>query len=98
LHWVFSYDDEQGGNLMRKTMGAVLLAGVLATGTASAADLEGKIQMVKVDERVVILEDGKQVWIAEGISMEELKEGRLVKVAYEERDGKVVAVSIEVVK
>ena len=30
--------------------------------------------------------------------MEELKDGTLVKVAYEERDGKVVAVSIEVVK
>ena len=83
---------------MRRTIGAVVLAGLLATGVASAADLEGKIQVVKTDERVVILEDGKQVWIAEGLSMEELKEGTLVKVAYEERDGKVVAVSIEVVK
>ena len=83
---------------MRRTIGAVALAGLLATGVASAADLEGKIQVVKTDERVVILEDGKQVWIAEGLSMEELKEGTLVKVAYEERDGKVVAVSIEVVK
>ena len=83
---------------MRRTIGAVALAGLLATGVASAADLEGKIQVVKTDERVVILEDGKQVWIAEGLSMEELQEGTLVKVAYEERDGKVVAVSIEVVK
>ena len=83
---------------MRRTIGAVALAGLLATGVASAADLEGKIQVVKTDERVVILEDGKQVWIAEGLSMEELKDGTLVKVAYEERDGKVVAVSIEVVK
>ena len=77
---------------MRRTMGAVVLAGLLVTGVAAAADLEGKIQMVKPDERVVILEDGKQVWIAEGLSMEELKKGTLVKVAYEERDGKVVAV------
>lgn len=83
---------------MRRTIGAVVLAGVLFTGVAWAADLEGKIQVVKLDERVVILEDGKQVWIAEGLSMEELKEGTLVKVAYEERDGKVVAVRIEVVK
>jgi hypothetical protein len=83
---------------MRRTIGAVVLAGFLVTGVASAADLEGKIQVVKTDERVVILEDGKQIWIAEGLSMEELTEGTLVKVAYEERDGKVVAVSIEVVK
>jgi Protein of unknown function (DUF1344) len=83
---------------MLRTIGVVVLAALLVTGVASAADLEGKIQVVKPDERVVILEDGKQVWIAEGLSMEELKEGTLVKVAYEERDGKVVAVSIEVVK
>ena len=83
---------------MRKTLGVALLAGLLVTGVAWAADLEGKIQMVKLDERVVVLEDGKQIWIAEGISMEDLQEGRLVKVAYEERDGKVVAVAIEVVK
>jgi Protein of unknown function (DUF1344) len=83
---------------MRRTIGAVVLAGFLVTGVASAADLEGKIQVVKPDERVVILEDGKQIWIAEGLSMEELTEGTIVKVAYEERDGKVVAVNIEVVK
>jgi hypothetical protein len=83
---------------MRRTIGAVVLAGLLVTGVASAADLEGKIQVVKPDERVVILEDGKQIWIAEGLSMEELTEGTIVKVAYEERDGKVVAVNIEVVK
>jgi hypothetical protein len=79
-------------------MGAIVLTGLLFTGVAWAADVEGKIQVVKLEERMVILEDGKQVWIAEGISMDELKEGTLVKVAYEERDGKVVAVSIEVVK
>jgi hypothetical protein len=83
---------------MRRTIGAVVLAGFLVTGVASAADLEGKIQVVKPDERVVILEDGKQICIAEGLSMEELTEGTIVKVAYEERDGKVVAVNIEVVK
>jgi len=84
--------------MIRKMLGAVMLASALVTGVAWAADLEGKIQVVKLDERVVILEDGKQVWVAEGLSMEELKEGALVKVAYEERDGKVIAVSIEVVK
>jgi hypothetical protein len=97
LHGSSSIDNEEV-TVMRKTIGAVVLAGVLFTGAAWGADLEGKIQVVKLDERVLILDDGKQVWIAEGLSMEELKEGTLVKVTYEERDGKAVAVSIEVVK
>ena len=82
-----------------RSVGAAVVAGLLCVGTAAwAADLEGKVQTVVIAERMVILEDGKQVWIAEGLSMEELKEGAQVKVAYEERDGKLVATSVEVVK
>jgi Protein of unknown function (DUF1344) len=84
---------------MRRATGAVVLAGLLLVGgSAWAADLEGKIQTIMIADRMVVLEDGKQVWIAEGVSMEELKEGAQVKVAYEERDGKLVAVAVEVVK
>jgi hypothetical protein len=84
---------------MRRTAGAAVLAGLLlAGGGAWAADLEGKVQTVVIAERMVVLEDGKQVWIAEGLSMEELKEGTQVKVVYEERDGKLVATSVEIVK
>ena len=62
------------------------------------ADLEGKVQTIVIADRMVVLEDGKQVWIAEGLSMDELKEGAQVKVVYEERDGKLVATSVEIVK
>jgi hypothetical protein len=55
-------------------------------------------QMIVIADRMVVLDDGKQVWIAEGLSMEELKEGTQVKVVYEERDGKLVATSVEIVK
>jgi hypothetical protein len=84
---------------MRRATGAMVLVGcLLVGGGAWAADLEGKIQTIVIADRMVVLEDGKQVWIAEGVSMEELKEGAQVKVAYEERDGKIVAVAVEVVK
>jgi hypothetical protein len=84
---------------MRKMAGAAALAGLLlAAGGAWAGDLEGKVQAIVVAERMVVLDDGKQVWIAEGVSMEEITEGTQVKVVYEERDGKLVATSVEVVK
>ena len=84
---------------MRRIAGAAALAGLLLAGaSAQAADLEGKVQMIVIADRMVVLEDGKQVWIAEGLSMEELTEGAQVKVVYEERDGKLVATSVEVVK
>jgi hypothetical protein len=84
---------------MGKTVGAVVLAGLLLVGAgAGAADLEGKVQTIVIADRMVVLEDGKQLWIAEGLSIEELREGTEVKVVYEERDGKLVAISVEVVK
>ena len=84
---------------MRKMAGVAALVGLLlAGGGAWAGDLEGKVQTIVIAERMVVLEDGKQVWIAEGLSMEELKEGAQVKVVYEERDGKLVATSVEIVK
>ena len=84
---------------MRRTAGAAALAGLLLVGTGAwGADLEGKVQTIVIADRMVVLEDGKQVWIAEGLSMDELKEGAQVKVVYEERDGKLVATSVEIVK
>ena len=84
---------------MRGLAGAMALAGLLVMGTwAWAADLEGKVQTIVEVDRMIVLDDGKQVWIAEGLSMEEIKEGTQVKVVYEERDGKLVATSVEVVK
>jgi hypothetical protein len=79
--------------------GAAALVGLLLVGASAwAGDLEGKVQMIVIADRMVVLDDGKQVWIAEGLSMEELKEGAQVKVVYEERDGKLVATSVEIVK
>ena len=73
---------------------AVLL--VVSAGAASAGDVEGKVQTMDTNERVLTLEDGTKLWIAEGVSIEGLKEGVKVKASFEERDGKNVATSVQV--
>jgi hypothetical protein len=61
-----------------------------------AEEITGKIQSVDVADRAFVLEDGSKIWVAEGVSMDALKEGTSVKASYEEREGKKVATSVEV--
>lgn len=82
---------------MRRVLGVVLAVMlVLSVGGAWAAEIEGKIQKVDPSERTLVLEDGTKIWVAEGVAIDSLKEGSEVKAAYEERDGKNVATSVEV--
>jgi hypothetical protein len=82
---------------MRKLTGAVVgLAMVLAVAGAWGAELEGQIKEVNASERSFTLQDGTQVWVAEGLSMEKVAEGKDVKVTYEERDGKKIATMLQV--
>ena len=82
---------------MRLMLAVVLAALVaLSAGAAWADDVQGKIQKVDTTERMFVLEDGTQVWVAEGLPMDNLKEGASVKASYEERDGKKVATTLEV--
>jgi Cu/Ag efflux protein CusF len=75
---------------------AFALAFVLCAGAAWAGDVEGKVQSMDTNDRVLTLEDGTKLWIAEGVSIEGLKEGAKVKASFEERDGKNVATSVQV--
>jgi hypothetical protein len=76
---------------------AIAVTLVLALSlTAWAAELQGKIQKVSPADRMIVLEDGTQVWLAEGLPMDKLQEGKTVKASYEERDGKKVATTLEV--
>ncbi len=75
---------------------AVVLALSLAFGTAFAAEVSGKVQKVDTDQKMVQLEDGMQLWLAEGTSADNVKEGVKVKVSYEEKDGKNWATSFEI--
>ena len=82
---------------MRKVLG-VTLALLLGLGVTAgwADDISGKVKSVDQFERTFVLDDGSKIWVAEGVSMEALKEGAEVKASYEERDGKKVATSLEV--
>jgi Cu/Ag efflux protein CusF len=82
---------------MKKVLG-IALAMLLAVSVAGAwaEEIQGKIQKVDPADRVIVLEDGTQLWVAEGLAMDTLKEGASVKAAYEERDGKKVATGFEV--
>ncbi|MBI2468479.1 MAG: DUF1344 domain-containing protein [Candidatus Rokubacteria bacterium] len=82
---------------MRKVLGVALaLMLVAAVGSAWAGEIEGKIQKVEPSDRMLVLEDGTQLWLAEGLSIETLKEGTTVKASYEERDGKNIVTTFEV--
>ena len=82
---------------MRMVLG-ITLALLLGLGVTAAwaEDVSGKIQSVDQNERAFVLDDGSKIWVAEGVSMDALKEGASVKASYEERDGKKVATSVEV--
>ena len=89
-----------------KTLGMVVLAGVLAFGgLAVAAEMEGKIQSVDPAAKEMVLDDGTKLTWGEDTKisvkgqeakLEDLKEGAKVKASYEEKDGKNVLGAIDV--
>ena len=82
---------------MKKAVG-LAMAMLLAVGIAGAwaGEVEGKIQSVDTSDRSIVLDDGTKLSIAEGVAMEDLKEGAKVKASYEERDGKKVVTAVTV--
>lgn len=82
---------------MRKLLGiALMVMLVLSAAGAWAAEIEGKIQSVDTSGRMIVLDNGTTLSVAEGVPMEALREGTDVKVSYEERDGRNVATHVEV--
>ena len=82
---------------MRRVIGiAMVLLLVCTVGGARAEEIQGKVKSLDTTERVFALEDGTRLWVAEGLSMDTLKEGASVKATYEKRDGKRIATSLEV--
>jgi len=74
-----------------------IVALVLAMTTPLwAEEVSGKIQKVDTGDRSIVLEDGTQLWLAESVSADVLKEGATVKASYEEKDGKKVVTEIQV--
>jgi ferric-dicitrate binding protein FerR (iron transport regulator) len=61
-----------------------------------AEEVSGKIQKMDTSDRSIVLEDGTQLWLAESVSADQLKEGATVKASYEEKDGKKIVTAIEI--
>jgi hypothetical protein len=82
---------------MKVVLGAVL-AMLLGLGVAGAwaEEVAGKIKSVDPAVRIIVLDDGSMIWIAEGVAMDNLQEGKSVKASCEEREGKKVATNVEV--
>ena len=82
---------------MKKMIGiAMALLLVFAVAGVWAEEIQGKIKSVDPSARAIVLEDGTQLWMAEGLAMDRLKEGASVKASYEVRDGKNVTTGFEV--
>ena len=81
---------------MLKKLAIVTFVLALAVTPLWAEEVSGKIQKVDTSDRSIVLEDGTQLWLAESVSADALKEGATVKASYEEKDGKKVVTQIEV--
>jgi Cu/Ag efflux protein CusF len=89
-----------------KRIVAVVLAAIFAVaGVAAAAEMEGKIQSVDTMKKELSLDNGSRLaWdeatkiTVEGKEgkLEDLKEGAKVKAGYEEKDGKNMALTLEI--
>ena len=81
---------------MKTAVGVVALLCVLAVSAAWAGNTVGKIQSIDPGDRVVTLDDGTKLWIADGLAIDGLKQGAIIKASYEERDGKNVVTGFEI--
>ena len=82
---------------MRRALGLALALWLgLGVTSAWAGDVRGTITSIDIIERVIVLDDGRKLWVAEWLPIEDLKEGTYVIAFYEERDGRHVATSVEV--
>jgi hypothetical protein len=82
-------------NMMVGTVITLLLT--LGIAGAWAEDIQGRIKATDRTERAFTLEDGTRIWVAEGVPMAAVKQGRSVTAVCEDRDGKKIATTVQVV-
>jgi hypothetical protein len=87
---------------MKRALVAAVLA-LAVTFTAGsvvwAADMQGQVKTIQVNERVMTLSDGTKLYWTESITVsQDIKEGTMVKATYEPQGDRFVLTKIEVVK
>ena len=88
---------------MKRPIALVLSAAVLlavgASAPAWAREAKGKIKTYETVTRVVTLEDGSQFVVTDKVkTVEKIKEGKMVKLTYEEQDGRNMVSEIDEVE
>ncbi len=86
--------------MMRELVAVMLAAAVVFTaGTVVwAADMQGTVKIIKIQERVMTLSDGTQLHWTDKVQVQDIKEGTKIKATYEPQDGRLVLTKLEVVK
>ena len=74
---------------MKKVIASVvaLTAALAFTVPAVAQEVSGVIKTYRSGDRVLILDDGREYKISEGVTVQEYKPGTKVKYVVEEKDG-----------
>lgn len=73
-------------------MAALAMLGIV--GVASAAESSGTIEAIEPASRSVKLDDGNTYVVHAALPLEELKEGRAVKVTFIEQDGQRIITGV----
>jgi hypothetical protein len=85
--------------MKRALIASIFALGLAITGVASAADLEGTVKTIQINERVMTLSDGTQLHWTESITVsQDIQEGASVRATYEPEGDKYVLTRIEVLK
>jgi Protein of unknown function (DUF1344) len=72
---------------------------VASAGVAPAGDMEGKIKTIEVNQKVLTLEDGTQLYWTDSITVTEaVQSGALVRATYEDQGGRFMLTRIEVLE
>jgi len=87
---------------MKRAMLAMILGlvvVVLSAGLVAAADLQGKVKTIEVNQKVLTLDDGTKLYWTDTVTVTEaVKSGAMVKATYEEKDGRFMLKKIEVMQ
>jgi len=105
LHSVASEGPPSNTKSEDQAMKRMILAATLAlvvvasAGLAAAGDMEGKIKTIEVNQKVLTLEDGTQLYWTDSVTVTEaVQSGALVRATYEEQDGRFMLTRIEVLQ
>lgn len=77
---------------MKKIL-AVAVASVAMLASAFAAEVEGVIKAVDAAAKKVVLEDGSELAVADGVSLEGIEAGAKVKITVDDASKAITAIA-----